>query len=207
MTSTAFRKPNELKLTGNVSEHWKRFKQEFEIFLAAADLDGKPDRRKVMVLLNQIGTDGLAVYNTFTWAEAGDELKLEKVFEKFQAYCNPVTNETFERHVFKSKVQKSDESINQFVTELRRLSVNCNYGTLRESLIRDQLVSGVLCADVKERLLREPDLTLDGAVKLCRAAEASKQHVKGLNIGAGATSGASAGSKNGCGSTCHTSSW
>jgi hypothetical protein len=53
----------------------------------------------------------------------------------------------------------------------------------------------VLYAYVKERLLREPDLTLDGAVKLCRAAEASKQHVKDLNIGAGATGGASAGSK------------
>jgi hypothetical protein len=190
--NAAFRKPNELKLTGNVSENWKRFKQEYEIFLAAADLDSKADKRKVMVLLNQIGTDGLAVYNTFNWDDAGDEYKLAKVFEKFHAHCNPVQNETFERHLFKCRVQQGEETIDQFVTDLRRLSVNCNYGTLRESLIRDQVVSGVADADVKERLLRESDLTLDGAVKLSRAAEASKAHLKGL---AGATGGASGVSK------------
>ena len=184
MSQPVFRKPRELILTGNVSEHWKSFKQEFEIFLAASGLDEKADKRKVMVLLNQVGPDGLAVYNTFAWDNVGDEHKLAKVFQRFETHCNPMKNETFERHIFKSRTQKADEAIDQFVTDLRRLSVNCNYGDLRESLIRDQVVSGVSNTEIQERLLRETDLTLDSAVKICRAAEVSRQHVKDLSGGA-----------------------
>ena len=46
-------------------------------------------------------------------------MKLDKILDKFEAYCIPKTNVTFERHRFFTCVQKTGERIDQYVTELR----------------------------------------------------------------------------------------
>lgn len=63
-------------------------------------------------------------------------------------------------------------------------------------MIRDQIVFGVVDRKVRERLLRETDLTLEGAIRICQACELSQQHVKtfsetgAIAIGDSATVGA-----------------
>ena len=47
-------------------------------------------------------------------------------------------------------------------------------------MIRDRLVVGVHSEEMKEKLLQESDLTLDTAVKIVKAIEVSKQHVKSI---------------------------
>lgn len=49
------------------------------------------------------GPEALEVYNTFQWDSDGDENKVDKIMEKFQRYCNPRKNLTFERHSFLSR--------------------------------------------------------------------------------------------------------
>ena len=46
-------------------------------------------------------------------------------------------------------------------------------------MTRDRIVVGILRTEVKDRLLREPTLTLDGAISICRADEESR---KGLDL-------------------------
>jgi hypothetical protein len=45
-----------------------------------------------------------------------------------------------------------------------------------DSLIRDSVVLSCTDARIRERLLREPGLTLDKALELCRAAETTQQN-------------------------------
>ena len=74
--------------------------------------------------------------------------------------------------------QTNEQTIDKFITELKSRSRHCEFGTLRDSLIRDWIVTGIHHAKVRERLLRETDLTLDEAITICRAAEASKKQVE-----------------------------
>ena len=53
------------------------------------------------------------IYSTWT-IEDGEEKKLKTYYDKFEEYCKPKS-----RYVFKSRVQKENESSEQFVTELR----------------------------------------------------------------------------------------
>ena len=69
-------------------------------------------------------------------------------------------------------------SIDVFVTDLRRRAAYCDFGAIKESLIRDQIVVGISDPKLRERLLRETDLTLEKAVKLCRITEQSKEQSK-----------------------------
>lgn len=60
---------------------------------------------------------------------------------------------------------------------MKRLSVDCAFEGLRASLIKDRIISGIQSAELKDRLLREDNLTLEKCVKLFRAAELASQQV------------------------------
>ncbi len=77
-------------------------------------------------------------------------------------------------------MQRSGETIEQYVTELRHRSKTCEFGELTDSLIKDRIVCGIPDNGLRERLLREQDLNLEKALSLCRAAETVKTQAKEL---------------------------
>lgn len=171
------RPPDELKLTGNVHANWKAFRQSFELYLLAIGLDERNDRRKIALLLTVAGRAALDVYNTFVFSEEERDT-LPAVLSKFEDYCTPRKNETYERYVFRNRMQKETESIEQYVTDLRLKSQSCNFGTLCNSMIRDQIVIGVQDKRVRMLLLKETELTIEKAVGICQAAESAKIQLK-----------------------------
>ena len=51
-----------------------------------------------MTRLHVAGSEALEAYNTFQWDE--DNTEVDKIMEKFERYCNPQKNLTFERNSF-----------------------------------------------------------------------------------------------------------
>ncbi|PIK56894.1 hypothetical protein BSL78_06220 [Apostichopus japonicus] len=172
--------PSSLNFTGNVAKNWKRFKQRFMVYLEASDGLSKTDSTQTSIFLHIIGEEGLAIYNTLSY-DTGDDKKLDVVMQKFETYCTPKRNITYERHRFFTCLPQSDDTIDQYITELRTRAKTCEFGTLCDSLIRDRIVCGIHDNALRERLLRDPKLTLDTAIQTCRASEATKSHVQGLH--------------------------
>lgn len=185
--------PEKLLLTGNLKDNFRKFKQQFEIYITAAGISNSTENIKCATLLHVIGPDAIEIFNTFRWDEEGDnegdDKKMSKVLSKFEKYCTPKCNVTYERHQFNTRNQKEGESIDSYVTELRILSKSCEFGDLSDSLIKDRIVCGVIMDTVRSRLLRETDLTLQKAVDICRAAEASSQQLKVLQTASAGASG------------------
>ncbi|KAL4008088.1 hypothetical protein ACER0C_001940 [Sarotherodon galilaeus] len=167
-------------LQGNLSKNWRRFRQWFELYLAAAGGASKPPKVQSSLFLHVAGEEAVEVYNTFTFAENGDEHKLTKIMEKFEEYCNPKKNITYERYKFFMCVQE-DMPISQYITELKLRAKSCEFGQLQESLIRDCVVCGITSDAMRERLLREDDITLEKVVQLCIAAETTKAQIKQMH--------------------------
>ena len=172
--------PDPLDLTGNLAENFRRFKQSFEIYLVASGLSDKDDKVKANVLLHVIGQECRDIYNGFDWQGNENKEKDEDILKKFEEYCNPRKNVTFERHVFNMRNQKPGESFDSFYSDLRIKSKTCEFGTLCDSLIKDRIVCGVLSEQIRGRLLRDGDLDLKKAIDICRASEASEAQAKSL---------------------------
>ena len=68
--------------------------------------------------------------------------------------------------------QLLDESADHFITEIHRLADNCEFGDMKDQLIRNRLVVGIQDGALSERLQLESDLTLDKAKTLIRQREA-----------------------------------
>ncbi len=66
------------------------------------------------------------------------------------------------------------ESVDTFIQELYRLAEDCEYGSLKDGLIRDRIVVGVLDDSLSDRLQAKADLTLETAVQMSRQAEARR---------------------------------
>ena len=177
----SFKPPGVLNLSGNLRENWRRWVQQFDLYLTASGKVKERENVQCAILLHLIGEDALEIYNTFTFAEGESRDEIEILKKKFEDYANPRKNTVFERYKFWECKQQEGETIDQFITELKTRAKSCEFGEQRESMIRDRLVFGVSDTRLKERLLRESsELTLERAASLCRAAEESKRQLKHL---------------------------
>nr|XP_054602637.1 uncharacterized protein K02A2.6-like [Nothobranchius furzeri] len=173
--------PSSMQVIGNLAENWKRFKQRFNIYLTASGAGGDDEKLKAHILLHVIGEDALDIYNSFQLDEA--DLTLADVMNKSEEYFVPKQDVTYERYKFFTHDQKQGIPVDQYLAELHTLSKSCEFGTLRDSLVRDRIVCGTVDNALRERLLRETGLTLDKCVSMCRAAETTRAQAKELRRG------------------------
>ena len=175
-----FTPPGPLSFEGNIADKWKKWRQEFEFFLVATESDSISDNIKSSILLTCIGQRGRDIYNTFTFATADNKLKLQPILAKLEEYCLSRKNITYLRYKFFSYRQREGQSFDHYVTELKKLSSECELGTLMDSLIRDMIIVGITDNPLRERLLREADLTLERCIQLGHAAEQTKLEAEEL---------------------------
>lgn len=92
-------KINPLKMEGNMSENWKVFKRDFNIYLIAAELMAKSELIKINLLLNLAGTEAIEIFETLELSDA-DKLIYNNVVKAFDQHFGQTTNIVYERFVF-----------------------------------------------------------------------------------------------------------
>ncbi|CAC5396187.1 unnamed protein product [Mytilus coruscus] len=128
--------------------------------------------QKRALLLHLIGQDAQDIFETFT--DTGDSF--EDAVVKFDQYFLPKKNQPVERHVFRKCKQNENESIDSYVTRLKNLAKTCDFGTMLNDAIRDQVIDMCYSTKLRRRLLREKDLTLEKVQDIARESEAADQH-------------------------------
>ena len=77
----------------------------------------------------------------------------------------------YERARFNQRKQLEGESVDTFITALHSLAEHCMYGELRDEMIRDRIVVGLLDTALSEKLQLDPELTLEKAMTTARRRE------------------------------------
>ena len=180
-----FNPPDPLNFNGNIREHWKRRKQELELYLVATEKDKKENKVKSSILVSSIEPQGREIYNTFSFSQEGESFDYNVIVQKFENVCIPRQNEKLLRYKFLTYKQKKGQSFNEFITQLKKFSNDCEFGELKNSVIKEIVVIGAIDDCFKERMLREPNLTFEKAIALGQSAEQTKLHAKKLKQEAG----------------------
>ena len=165
---------------GNIAEKWKQWKEDFKWYLIAVEADAKSEKVRAGLLLHCLGPKAKELYNNFVFAADGDNMKYTKIVEQFEAHCIGQKNVTLQRFKFFTHRQES-KTFKDFSTELQTMSKECDFGNLRDSLVKDMIIIGTKDKRLQERLLRNPTIDLAVALKEGQAAEASKEHKETLN--------------------------
>ena len=136
----------------------------------ASGLSEKDKSTQIAALVYSMASIAEDILAPFTLME--DEYKAyHSVKHKFDSHFMKRRNVIFERTKFNYRRQGDDESVESFVTAL---SEHCEFGALREELIRDRMVVGLHDAKLSETLQKDVDLTLDKAITRARQSESLK---------------------------------
>ena len=162
-------------------DDWPRWIRRFEQFRTASGLSESSAARQVSMLLYSVGEEPEAVLTSTGITE--DERKVyATVLAKFDGYFKVRRNVIFERARFNRRNQEEGETAEKYITELYTLAENCNYGDLRDEMIRDRLVVGIRDTALSQQLQLDAELTLDKAKMKIRQREAVGEQQKLLTM-------------------------
>ncbi|UYV83716.1 K02A2.6-like [Cordylochernes scorpioides] len=155
----------------NGEKKWETWREAFEIFSIAADLESMPLVRQRAILKHILGEKTVSIYKTFRVTENEAYPSIKEMLDMFSKHFKPFKNIIQIRNKFFTSVQKEGQGITEFVTELKQLAQECEFEELAESLIRDRFIIGMIDQEVKKKLLEDPQLTLPKAISVATIAE------------------------------------
>ena len=152
--------------------------RRFERFRVASGLSSKSEEEQINCLIYHMGSTADDILLSFRLSKK-DSKNWAVVTEKLQKYFVKKRNVIYERAKFNMRCQEPDEPVESFITDLYRMSEHCNFGTLKDELIRDRIVVGVRDARLSQRLQLNSELTLAKAEEEVCQNEAVKaqQHI------------------------------
>ena len=123
-------------------DDWPRWKRRFLQFREASGLNGSEETKQISTFLYCLGEEAEAVLSS-TNATADDRKEFSRVLDKFDSFYKVRKNVIYERARFNRRNQQSGESAEQYIMALYDLAEHCNYGDMRDEMIRDRLVVGI----------------------------------------------------------------
>ncbi|KAL5007962.1 hypothetical protein ScPMuIL_013543 [Solemya velum] len=176
--------PKPFQMVGSadtIAENWKLWKTTWNIYEIVAQLSDFDVEYQVAVLLHTLGPEAMKVYSTMEFL-SDENRDVKTILSKFDTFTIGEANETYERYIFNNRVQSETESFDEYLTAIRTLSQTCNFcNCLKDSLLRDRIVTGIRDAQTRKRLLQDSKLTLNTCIAVCRSAEATSARLKTMH--------------------------
>ena len=160
-------------------DDWPRWKRRFQQFREALGLSEEAATKQIGTLLYCLGEEADAVFS-LTNPTAEERGNYDNILAKFDSFFQVRKNVIYERTRFNKRNQQSGETAEEYIVALYDLVNNCNYGALREEMIKDRLVVGIRDSALSEKLQTDSTLTLERAKTSIRQREAVREQQKAL---------------------------
>ena len=158
------------KFTFSQPEEWPKWIRRFERFRVALGLKAKSEEAQVNTLVYSMGIEAYDILYSFGLTDA-QKKEYATVVSSFERYFVKKRNVIYERARFNQRKQLEGESVDTFITALHSLAEHCMYGELRDEMIQDRIVVGLLDTALSEKLQLDPELTLEKAMTTARQRE------------------------------------
>lgn len=108
-----------------------------------------------------------------------EKKKLEPHYKRYLAHVQPKLNPIFAQV---NNENQGASRVEQFVTRLRVLAEDCNYGNSKDEMIRERIVFRTSSQKVREKLITEGEkLILEKAIQIAQSHEYSQQQLKTMS--------------------------
>ena len=140
--------PFDVTDTSTLGSRWKKWLSRLEnLFLAMSIADSDAEKKRKKALLLHYAGEG--VYDVYETIKANTD-SFTEVREKLNQYFIPQINKEYEVYVFRHSNKNSDESLDEYVTRLRKIVVNCGFVN-PESEVKSQLIQGCLSLQLRKK--------------------------------------------------------
>ncbi|XP_054712929.1 uncharacterized protein LOC129222440 [Uloborus diversus] len=165
-------KPERLDLdpsSSTADKQWTHWKSTFDNFLE--HIKDVSDTGKMQLLTNYVSP------NVFLYI--ADSKDFEEAVNSLNALYVKPKNVTYARHRLATRRQLAGESIDQYLSALKQLSKDCNFEAVtadqnKNDYIRDSFIAGLNNSQIRQRLLENISISLEGAYNQARSLELAK---------------------------------
>lgn len=142
---------------------WKNYIQRFIFCLQASAV--VEDSLKKANLLAVCGSELYELIISLISPCDISEVTFSTIKSKLDDHFHPTPNEIVQSYKFHMRNQEKDEKVRDYIAQLRKLSIGCNFRDLERTL-RDRLVCGIFDKEIQKRLLQMNNLTFEEASKI-----------------------------------------
>ena len=157
------------------------YRERFLLYCEDNGVTGEgADSKKKAIFLTSVGSPTYTLLKNLVRPGKPQDKSLEELFTLLKNNYEPKVIVIAERFRFYKRQQKEGETIAVYVSELRRLAKNCQFGDQLSIDLRDQFVCELFQEPIQQKLLAESDLTLDKALQIAQAAEITRLETQTL---------------------------
>lgn len=146
-----------------------------------AGINGVPESKKLKLFLNVLGVEAYEELKKIVVPHLPSEKSFEDIKELLEAHFSPAHSVIAERCKFNRRMQTEHEGVKDFITELKHLARDCNFGTFLNDALRDRLVAGLRDEETQRVLFAQAGLTFELACKMALEKELAAQQAKQMH--------------------------
>lgn len=154
----------------------------FEHMKYLLDLNNYTDgNKKKSFLVTAIGLENFKTLINLVRPDKIEDKTFEELVASLTTHFKPKPNEISESFKFYRRKQRQDESIADYVVDLKLMANSCNFGDHRSRALRDGIVLGISSDEIRQRLLNfQGELKFDKAVEMALNWEMTQKDMKSI---------------------------
>ena len=160
------------------ADDWDSYCERFDLYSSANDINA-PEKRRA-VFLSVCGASTYELIRSLVAPDKPTDKTLVELTKLVKDHLTPRPSSIVQRFHFNVRTQSENESVSQYVAELRKLAETCEFDASLENMLRDRLVCGLRDPKTQRRLLAESQLTFGKAFEIAQASELAEKSVKDL---------------------------
>lgn len=155
------------------SGNWTGYVERLEMYFLVNKVS---DDLKLPTLISTVGEETYELLSTLASPRKPSELQYKTAVVLLSAHLEPKPSRLAERFKFRQRRQLSNESVADYIAELKRLAKTCQFGSTLEDNLCDQLVCGLNSEIIRQRLFAESSVDYNSAVALALSLEAAERN-------------------------------
>ncbi|CAC5397747.1 unnamed protein product [Mytilus coruscus] len=123
------------------SEDWIQYTERLNHYFIANNIESMEKQRAI--LLSACGKKTYKLMRNLSAPQKPGEKTYDDIVKLVTDHQNPKPSSIVQRCKFNSRSRQPNESVSQFVAELRQISEHCDYKATLDDMLRDRLVCGI----------------------------------------------------------------
>ncbi|XP_037970155.2 uncharacterized protein LOC119692739 [Plutella xylostella] len=154
------------------SGNWRNYCERIEMYFVVNDV------KEVLKVPTLIACVGEATYELMVNLCSPNKPKDKSFSELIKLvgdHLQPKPSILAERFRFRQCRQACDVTVSSYVAVLKKMAMNCDFGTTLDDNLRDQFVCGINSDTIRQRLFAEDGISFSKAVQLANTIEAANR--------------------------------
>lgn len=123
------------------SDDWDSYYERFELYATANEIVDPGKRRAVF--LSVCGAPTYELIRSLVAPKKPNDKSLQDLVTLVKEHLSPKLYSIVQRFHFNARVQSENESVKQFMADLRWLAESCEFDASLENMLHDRLVCGL----------------------------------------------------------------